>query len=107
MCDEYSAEVAAAEKRADEAERLRILWFNENSAAQAALGRVRDLVDRLTANGPTAPPLTQPLAAQLIREAMNADDLVTEQVPPPTSCTACDYGYPASACSPGCDCGAC
>lgn len=23
------------------------------------------------------------------------------------SCTACDYGYPASACSSSCDCGAC
>lgn len=43
MCDEYSTEIAAAKKRAEESERLRTLWFNENSAARAALGRVRAL----------------------------------------------------------------
>lgn len=45
MCDEYSSEIVAVEERAEEAERLRVLWFNENSAARAVLGRVRELAD--------------------------------------------------------------
>ena len=49
------------------------IWFRENSRAQAALGRVRELADRLTANGPSATPLTQPFAAHLIREALGGE----------------------------------
>lgn len=34
-----------------ESERLRTLWFNENSAAQAALGRVRTLANEWASAG--------------------------------------------------------
>lgn len=51
MCDEYSREVAAAESRAEEAERLRALWFAENSGAQAMLGRVRELANEWERSG--------------------------------------------------------
>lgn len=42
--------VSCAEELA-ESERLRALWFAENSAAQAALGRVRDLCNEWAAAG--------------------------------------------------------
>lgn len=101
MCDEYSAELAVVKQRAEEAERLRALWFNESGRAQAALGRVRELCNEWAASGGV-----YRRHADLVHSAIDGDVLVTEQEPA-ASCTACDYGYPSSACSSDCDCAAC
>lgn len=111
MCDEDSAELATAEERAEESERLRTLWFNENSTAQAALGRVRELAAQWERSAATENPRNYAAslfgtAARDLRKAL-ADGPASLAPPPPKSCTACDYGYPASACSSSCDCGAC
>lgn len=52
-----------------ESERLRTLWFNENSAAQAALGRVRELADEWEAAGGA-----YRRHADLIRRALDGED---------------------------------
>lgn len=48
---EHAAEVEALRRERDEAERLRALWFGENSRAQATVARVRALVDTWATEG--------------------------------------------------------
>lgn len=77
----------------------RRVWFAENSAAQAALARVRELCNEWASAGGA-----YRRHADQIRDAIDGEQVERSLEP---SCTACDYGYPASACSSGCNCGAC
>lgn len=87
-------------------------WFRENSAAQAALGRVRELVAEWENAAEGGHPRNYAAslfgtAARDLRRALGDMPLASAAGVVAESCTACDYGYPASACSSSCDCGAC
>lgn len=92
VCNEWAAAGGVHRRNADLIRDAIDGRPRENSSAQAALGRVRALIEGHS-NG-------WRVDAADIRDALDGPD--EDQ-----ACTACDHGYPASACSSNCDCGAC